>query len=261
MLKHSLCILSSIAYTVQRLVIRAFVIVSILSLLADALVRVGISRCSAALKSSSSSPEGAVLQLLPEGRMWSGRQAGGGAAFVGLPALVVKAAEAGSEPGPGSEPGVAEAESSESSTACELPGPRARHRTRCCVGCSSGAVVWYDPFDTKTHHCYLLRQTLWSRGRGPMRGLRHSEVRATYLPMLALPSRSVLPRLCVTASVPFPRLRLRCSSVSRGLVRVHPLKQNLTCGRTRWCPPLARLSCGWGLGAPRAPSLGETCRS
>ena len=93
MLKHSLCILSSIAYTVQRLVIRAFVIVSILSLLADALVRVGISRCSAALKSSSSSPEGAVLQLLPEGRMWSGRQAGGGAAFVGLPASVVKAAK------------------------------------------------------------------------------------------------------------------------------------------------------------------------
>ena len=229
MLKHSLCILSSIAYTVQRLVIRAFAIVSILSLLADALVRVGISRCSAALKSSSSSPEGAVLQLLPEGRMWSGRQAGGGGRIRG-PARIggEGCREAGSEPGPGSEPGVAEAESSESSTACELPGPRARHRTRCCVGCSSGAVVWYDPFDTKMHHCYLLRQTLWSRGRGPMRGLRHSEVRATYLPMLALPSRSVLPRLCVTASVPFPRLRLRCSSVGRGLVRVHPLKQNLT---------------------------------
>jgi len=26
------------------------------------------------------------------------------------------------------------------------------------------------------------------------------------------------------------------------------------------CPPLVRLPCGWGLGAPQAPSLGETCR-
>ena len=261
--KHSLCSLSSIAFTVQKLENRAFVIVSILSRLADALVRVGISRfCLMCRRRAPSlatlarwrrfvrlytvyeealseftlssqvlkffagrrrSAAAARRQNVERAPGWRGGRIRGPARIGGEGCR-----EAGSEPGPGSEPGVAEAESSESSTACELPGPRARHRTRCCVGCSSGAVVWYDPFDTKTHHCYLLRQTLWSRGRGPMRGLRHSEVRATYLPMLALPSRSVLPRLCVTTSVPFPRLRLRCSSVGRGLVRVHPLKQNLT---------------------------------
>ena len=162
--KHGLCSLSSIAFTVQKLENRAFVIVSILSRLADALVRVGISRFC--LMCRRRAPSLATLarwrrfvrlytvyeEALSEFtlssqvlKFFAGRRRSAAAArrqnverapgwrggHSRGPARIGAGGgqeAAGSEPGSGNSPGDARAESSHAN---EPPGPRARHRSRC----------------------------------------------------------------------------------------------------------------------------------